>query len=451
MDLFGKRARDERIRKETATATRAELTSALADFPPRITELVTAWYQSLAVNTRQAVNQWFAARVADQKTALHNRFSEQIESLMGQISAVTMQKLAEKHRQKVIKTVGKQGKELFATSMHRRSAEMLLEIQNTVERSRGGIHSGEEALPNGTRFFFQYANGSRIYVIEQPPAVRTVRIAGYERSNEYRNYRLAFPFFVFIAHFNRDRDFCCLYAFFRNERLRSMQDTLYTPALPNINSGDCRVCFPDLEKSERGLPTMEKMERILNNFWGSGFNTDLPRQFVRSMESIGEISSIERWQKNTAKNPQFVLKLPWLLSQRGTLAETVRIISQLHERGQAPDDNRLVNASATINRIAERVAEDIMESALKLIPRWKIEEVPAQVLAAELNKLLSEGAESLARMVDESAQEIFSQMPNMDHVTAESERLRVKFNRAVDEKIKWIGLIPTVTQGNDKE
>jgi len=439
MDLFGIRAaREERLRKEAAAATRQELISALAGLPPFITERVTKWYRTLIATVSQAASQWFESRAMEQQQALNNRLQERVTLLLKQMPIAMIQKLAETHRQTLITNVSEQGRALFTAGMQRRSAELLLAVREDVERSRSTVNSGEDSLPNGTRFFFRNANGSRLYVIEQPPAVRTVQFGNREEPRSYQKYRLSFPFSVFIICFNRGGDFSGLYVFFRNERLKNIKDTLYAAALPNTTDGSC-VCFPGLLREDSGISLGEKAERVLDSFWGSGFNGDLSDTFRASMQRIDKIRSLDHWQNESARDPRFVLSLKWLPSRFGTLDEYVRRVS---DHGQRTESDPLHVVSESLNRVAERVGGDIMEAALQLIPGWKIEEVPSKVLKRDLKKLFSEGAEDIKGMVAEAAKEIFAQVPTLlDYAAAQGEQFRTRLVQEVDDRVKWIGLV----------
>jgi len=169
-----------------------------------------------------------------------------------------------------------------------------------------GTEQTANILPPNTRFYLERGN-SQVVVIEQAPAVRSVKISRTV-SGDYKNtYSLAFPYVVFIL-FYQDNYFQSLRVYYRTKPLKSLKDDLYRPNFTNLNDNST-VClnFPGTDSTN----IVGQTEDILSHFWNSEFNSDLNSYYKRYAQKIPSISSIEEWEKSSKKNPLFALSLPW--------------------------------------------------------------------------------------------------------------------------------------------
>ena len=121
--------------------------------------------------------------------------------------------------------------------------------------------------------------------------------------------------------------------FFRTEPLRSLNDPVFYPALLNCSKFDppdgrplswiCTQFMQDranqiARKSTDPNVTMRKgMEALLHCLLETGFNYssehhELTSWFTVSKEQDPRIATVERWEAETKKDPNFVLDVPWL-------------------------------------------------------------------------------------------------------------------------------------------
>jgi hypothetical protein len=169
-----------------------------------------------------------------------------------------------------------------------------------------GMDTGEQIIPDGYRAIA--CNGSYNQVIfELEPGVRWV-------SWGRRSYKLSFPYLVFCACGSGSP----VYLFFRNEPLRSLDDALYEPALPNCLLAEYAKCYWVCGTiSANSLEVMAK--RFRSDFFATGFNGDGYDSsglchYVGSgpFPDVRKITTPTSWEDNTRKDPSFILKMEWI-------------------------------------------------------------------------------------------------------------------------------------------
>ena len=149
------------------------------------------------------------------------------------------------------------------------------------------------AFPCGLKFLLIKGTAT-VFVIEQPPSVRTVNVLGKTR-------HCAFPFVVFIVVLNNLRSFLSLHIFFRTEPLTCISDEVCIPTIssPNIHEG--RVCIRPVVVRESRPSVI--VESIIQEFWGSQF------QRTNAFDMIPEIKTWEDWESLTMKTGEFTWSL----------------------------------------------------------------------------------------------------------------------------------------------
>jgi hypothetical protein len=180
------------------------------------------------------------------------------------------------------------------------------EISQLIVECVNSLNPHKEIMmfPEGTKFLHRNENHS-IVVIEQKPQIRTCFFKDFEKSK----YRLAFPYCVFILIFDSENELDELYLAFRNHPLVNIQNFLYHAALPNIK--ELKVCPGDFSIKDT-LSLTEKCEVIINNFWNSHFKDDGWMDNLQRMQKKEKrINKIKTWEKNSEKNPLFVLDVEW--------------------------------------------------------------------------------------------------------------------------------------------
>ena len=165
-------------------------------------------------------------------------------------------------------------------------------------------------LPTGCRMF--HSSGERTaFVIEQPPQVRQLTWRNMDNNPERVQWKLAFPFVVFVVAFARDAvnsGSCRI--FYRNAPLNGADDKLARPNLCNTYQKG-GICTGSLRVSGATLAT--KADSFVSGFWASNFNNDLYNEnFEPTARKIFQVSSLPAWQAESEKNPLFPLTAPWL-------------------------------------------------------------------------------------------------------------------------------------------
>jgi len=192
-----------------------------------------------------------------------------------------------------------------------------------------------EALPDNVKWKVECGPLS-IYILELKPDLRSICwISPKSRADlgpkaSYDQYRLATPFIVlkvpFLGGMIQPR--CEL--FYRNQPLRRLEDELYWCNLLNVspNSYHCTawICTQYLGKELHLVPGMpaqrpgilRQLDALVTHLWGGGFNRSSEHHEGQSCFSKAvqdgldpRVTSVDRWQKESLKDPNFVLKVAW--------------------------------------------------------------------------------------------------------------------------------------------
>jgi hypothetical protein len=219
-----------------------------------------------------------------------------------------------------------------------RLEDLLARIQPGVPDSRGAV------LPDGVKCMLPMAGGC-ILVHQTTPRVYNFRWiapdsrAEYGRGTRYQQVRLALPYLIVLAVFERargdlprlsQRNEC----FFSNEPvdLKGLDTEMCYPALLNCSRLPDKpelplswICTQHLPPSEcaRGQ-TLEQslrmgLDALLRHLLESGFNRSSEHHELNSWfsETVTagvdpRIASVRDWERATAEDPLFVLEVPWL-------------------------------------------------------------------------------------------------------------------------------------------
>ena len=265
------------------------------------------------------------------------------------------------------------GREVLAISPEGQSARMRLEqFIHILSGFNGRMNSGG-VLPDGIKL--TVSRGSlTIWVYERSPQVYSFKWiardspAPFGRGTKYRTVRIALPYLIVLAVFEPGRrngmelsglNEC----FFRRHPLKSTRDELFYPALLNCSKFDppdghplswictAKLDYGRLSKEPDNNQRMQTCLRaLLHTLLETGYNrsSDYHEDSSWFTESAGvdpRISTIENWEKATAKDPLFVLDVPWL-STGLTLEQVIeRIFNNLGARRPK------ISSAADIRRI----------------------------------------------------------------------------------------------------
>jgi hypothetical protein len=232
-----------------------------------------------------------------------------------------------------------EGAEVHATSPEGQTATMPLgDLLGRLFPER--LDTGSCVLPDGTKAILNGGNHG-IWVIEIPPRlynlkwIATDSPAQFGPGTKYRLARITLPYVIVMACFvHGERGKLTLSqsneAFFRTEPLRSLDDELLFPALLNCSKFACPDGRPlawlcsqylvraNFEKEpDLNLRRRRAIEELLRCLFEAGFNYSSEAHegsswFTESRGLDERIATIEAWEAASAKEPLFVLNLPWL-------------------------------------------------------------------------------------------------------------------------------------------
>ncbi len=212
-----------------------------------------------------------------------------------------------------------------------------------------------QALPDGVKFY-DWRPPFLVVVHQQPPHVRQLRwIAAnspvpYGPGVVYRKVRLSIPYAIAFAIYALQGDRLFLThaneLYFRNEPLRTREDTLGYPALLNLS----RIKANKREKAWictqylRWPPTADwthQLQMLLEHTWNGGFNLSSENHEGASWFGLSkgvhpELHPVESWEKASAANDAFALGVPW----KPVPQRVHEIIDCLFQESQPPTPRR---------------------------------------------------------------------------------------------------------------
>ncbi len=191
-------------------------------------------------------------------------------------------------------------------------------------------------LPPGSRWARRTGRAFAI-AVEHLPQVRAVRWIG-----ETHIRHLALPFVVYILVFDQD-SLETMHVFFRPRPLYSEADSLYVPALLNVQASPtpaayCRACLrghPDWFEQPVGI----QAERALEFFWSSGFDLDVAdNTYARFAGCDPRLASPATWEAATRENPLFPLDVTWTLAHAHLAAAVDGLLALQGREAASPED-----------------------------------------------------------------------------------------------------------------
>jgi len=342
------------------------------------------------------------SRVKKTRDQSLSTLKEAYASLHDELVSGIIKQSRNEFRKELLLRLGASSAEIFSKGAQKHLATLLVKTKEEYRRTQDSpevltLSSGTFVLPEGTRFVFRKKDMS-VYVIEQPPQVRTVYVDGTDRN---RRYNLALPFMVFIVSLKND-SLASLLVFFRNEPLKKSTDMLFCPALPNIHSSfEC--CFP--HPHFKGHPK-EVVEATMQNFWGSAFNSDYRRLYDAARSRFKQLSSLTQWEGESKKNPRFVLSLDWESAYMDVNEAVVRSIAAL-EKGKKKLKN-ISELERYVRELGVQIGEEIQEACFFLISHWGIDEKSLKQATEKLEKVVAESFRTIDESLREDIEAVFS-------------------------------------------
>jgi hypothetical protein len=234
-----------------------------------------------------------------------------------------------------METITIKDRQVLAVSPEGLKAQMTIE-DLILKLAPRRMDTNGAVLPDGLKAVFSRGPFT-IWVHQTPPRIWHMKWIKadspkeYGQGTTYRNVRIALPYIIVFAVFQGDGQLMhCNECFFRNEPLNDLSDMLLYPALLNCSEFHVKegqalswICTqhvqpaavlkePDLNKRMRqGLKT------LLHCLCETGFNRSSEKHeksswFSNSVGVDPRIATVEKWQDASAKDPLFVLDVPWL-------------------------------------------------------------------------------------------------------------------------------------------
>lgn len=256
-----------------------------------------------------------------------------------------------------------EGATVSATSPEGQTAAMPLET--FFERVAGRrMDTGGVVLPDGVKAVLS-EGPLTIWVQERPPSVqRFLWIAPdspspFGNGTTYRTVRLALPYVIIVAVFTSDSggrlqltqfNEC----FFRTSPLKSLDEGLSFPALLNCSRfvpPDGRplawICTQHLQRTpamrdpDASRRLTASFEALRHCLFETGFNLSSEHHehsswFSESRSIDPRLESVEAWEAASARDPLFVLDVPWLPAGHTVRQLATRIFRNQQAHAKSP-------------------------------------------------------------------------------------------------------------------
>ena len=257
--------------------------------------------------------------------------SETLESMMGEVLTKVVHETIKRYQDKVAAGIEDSVSDLL-DNFKRSVAEDIFRAASTWK-----VENKEPALfPKGCRYAYTCGD-STIFVVEQDPGIRSLvfdeSVVGesFENIEGSRRLSLALPYVVFLTHFHKGI-LSTLYCGWRKAPLRTMEDMITRPMLPNIHTS-LAVCMDNVHSSNVGSFS-EVTTNAINHFWSSRFNNDVSENWWNK-DTLGfNMSSGLAWQEASEEDSMWVLDLDYPYPRS---VQSVINLLTLHET--EPDEN----------------------------------------------------------------------------------------------------------------
>lgn len=318
-------------------------------------------------------------------------------------------------RQKFIKKLGNEWKTAFEIEIRKSVDEFVAAVTEIHQApllrftNKEALASfGDFPLPDGTRFLFAKQD-ILCFVIEQQPCVRTFSFT-FDGHMSGKQYALPYVVFVIILRKDVNTRYCATFhVFFRNAPLEKSSDSLYVPALSNISDfgeNKHKACFP-LPPGPHSYLSVHTPRAIIQDaidrFWGSTFSGDWRDNLSRSMYSIPQISSFEKWHTATQKDPTFITKLNWIKAPL-SLEETCEAIVFSHLGNHERKEGRL---QAAVLSCGDALSQRVQEISFLLSPQWELSDGVYEELSERWMRFIREYVKTMQGATYTIAKESF--------------------------------------------
>ncbi len=403
--------------------------------------LANSWEQNLGI-VGERVKEKFVKTTCN---TLQNRFETNICRIKELQSSKSLKKATEKIQEISDKTLRRfkgdlieGAKDAIDNSISDFRANILQNIKNRFLEAKSSFDEIAQTtiLPPGTKFFFSKGNRAMV-VIEQEPQVRTVnfnetfldrdldvgfsRIKEKLRSGELKtSFRLAFPCTIFVLFFLQGA-FDEMQLYYTTKPLSSNEDILYDPNLPNININR-NICFHFSGGYQTNLT--ETTQRAIGDFWGSTFTGDgyWSNFYAPQRKRDRRFKNILKWEKQSIKNPLFVLQANWQNS-----GYTVKRLFEETFTEQVSDEDLLYDK--LMRKAIEEQEEEVSEVIQDFLESIEVERQYSRVITRKMEEYFTEMAKNICDLLLGVSKEITDET---------NEKVIQQFNEVVASVINGI-------------
>lgn len=297
--------------------------------------------------------------------------------------------------------------------------------QTIFETARGWrvVNTDPFLLPRGCRYAFTKGD-STVFVIEQDPLVRSLAFPtsmlieehGVPGDDRTERVALALPYSIFVVHFKKSRD-TNVYCGWRTAPLRSLDDVLAIPLLPNIHD-NMQVCM-GRDMRLVGTSMAEQCDSLLSNFWNSRFNNDLSTNWWNKHRIDRRLRTGRMWAENSEEDPLFILSVSFPQNEERSLRRTINVLTQ-HE--EEPDENGMRH------RLAEAIessSEALFAKILRYFKKTKFDKYHPKNIKEALGQAMKTASAEVADIllaVQHELETLSAQITERRHTTRPERR-----------------------------
>jgi hypothetical protein len=217
--------------------------------------------------------------------------------------------------------------------------------------------------PEGCRFMYTDQRSQGVMIIEQQPQVRTVLIS--DRTKRH----IPLPYVIFVVYYtvrHGNYNYAGLRVGFRNNPIKSLDDRLYLPSLPNFT--EHQVCMGSYEGVSGGDTPSDVADDIIGTFWQSVFGSTF-HGFSCGGTSV---KSWDSWERVAGTNPLNILKAKW--RQGKQLSDLISQYSEANSTGGGRQVNDFVQ------KTWNRLANEFNAEEAQILVQGAAQEILAQLL-----------------------------------------------------------------------
>lgn len=227
-------------------------------------------------------------------------------------------------------------------------------------------------FPQNCRFCFQKGTKT-VFVIEQEPKIRSLffkenmlgeTIAGGDLTDS-RRVSLAMPFAIFVIVFDAGV-YQTMYHFWDVAPMRSLEDVMFQPLLPNVHCGG-QVCIGYDQRPMDGTQMSAACHKLIGDFWNTQFNNDLSEHWWKKKDIDRRLASARDWEAMSDNDSLFILDVDFPEANGKTLKQAIDL-ALMHE--QEPDENALRHK---LWETLDKLSEELFHRITTYIKKTKFE------------------------------------------------------------------------------